>query len=287
MINYVNYSDHNFSTQQNYAAISAITFGKVKSLTLYGPPDIDFTFRVSNKRILDENRGAGLWLWKPYFIFRKLKELKNNEYLLYSDSGAVLLKPVTLLLEELELTGQDLAAFELPLIEKQWTKQVLLDNLNCNSPKFADSNQRLSSFHFIKKTSWSMDFYKEYLDHCCVWENISDDYCGVVNSVNFIDHRHDQSIFSLLTKIAGLKSMKDPSQLGEHPTGYAGQEIENLELGKLYTLPNGRLFRANNFPQKYSKIFFHSRQRNPLYSYTRYNFARLLKHLKIYRGIIR
>jgi hypothetical protein len=287
IFHYINYSDHLFYSQQLYASYSAQLFGKVNSVELYSPADLDEDFIKIHHKILCEKRGGGYWLWKPYVILKKLKQIDRGDFLVYSDSGAVVLKPLSLIVSELINLNQDVASFELPLIERQWTKKYLFDSMGCLAENFADTNQRLSSFHVIKKTEFSLGFYEKFLKYSSSYENISDFNCNIGQDDGFLEHRHDQSIFSLLSKKAGLKAMKDPSQLGEHPTGYAGVEIPNFQYGQRYILKNGRVFCANRFSQSYEKIFFHSRLRNPIYSYARYNIARGLKAINLYKGIVR
>ncbi len=42
----------------------------------------------------------------------------------------------------------------------------------------------------------------------------SNNQCGLPNYEGFREHRHDQSIFILLTKKCGLLGFRDPSQYG-------------------------------------------------------------------------
>ena len=80
--------------------------------------DIDGDFLKENYEILNEKRGGRYWLCKPYFILKTPQKLNENDYLFYSDSGAIFLKEVDILIKELEKNNQDIIGFELPLIEK-------------------------------------------------------------------------------------------------------------------------------------------------------------------------
>ena len=46
---------------------------------------IDAEFRKRNERIFNENRGAGLWLWKPYILLKILLAMDETDVLLYQD----------------------------------------------------------------------------------------------------------------------------------------------------------------------------------------------------------
>jgi hypothetical protein len=49
---------------------------------------INTEFYKENKQILDEKKGDGLWLWKPYIIYEKLSNIEENEYVYYQDCCA-------------------------------------------------------------------------------------------------------------------------------------------------------------------------------------------------------
>ena len=53
---------------------------------------MDDTFKQKNAHILNQGRGAGYWLWKPYIIYKWLTDDSmedDNSYLIYSDAGMV------------------------------------------------------------------------------------------------------------------------------------------------------------------------------------------------------
>jgi hypothetical protein len=289
VIHYINYSDDAFASQQRMACFFAKNTRSVNTITAYSRNDLDSDFRKKNANTLDKKRGGGFWLWKPYIITKKLREIEYGDYLLYSDSGAVLLKDPTEIISDMELIEQDFAGFELPLIERQWTKPSLFASLGCDSQKYSESNQILSSFHMIRKTKFSRDFYENFLDLCQKPDLLLDDTPNqvIASDYGFIDHRHDQSIFSLLYKSIGYKPMKDPSQMGAWPTGYAGIAIKAIEPGRLYKLDNGRMFRTFIYNQSYEEVFYHSRKNNPIYALARYRTGRFLHSIGLYNGIIK
>ena len=288
-ITFINYADKRFASQQKISRNAARFLGGIRNINSYSRDDIDFDFYQKNKMILDLERGGGYWLWKPYFINRALEEIKFGDYLIYSDSGSVMLKsPQNMISDMLEI-GQDFAGFELPLIERQWTKENVFNYFECNKSEFKDSNQILSGFHVIKKSKKSLNFYKEFLHYCSMPELLLDDndMAKPLMDPDFISHRHDQSIFSILYKINGYTPMKDPSQFGEWPTGYAGLAVRSYEPRQLHRLNNGRFFKTNERQQNYKEIFYLSRRRNPFYAFLRYKMAALLYRLGVYKGIVR
>jgi hypothetical protein len=285
---YINYSDKTFIKQQNFALKMAKLRGGFDSIVGYSREDIDKEFYEENKNILDQPRGGGYWLWKPYFIYKRLLEINEGDYLFYSDSGAFFLKSVDILINELEKYNQDIMGFELPLIEKQWTKQELFNNMNCNIEEYKNSNQIMASYILIKKTKKSLFFFKEYLEFAKNELNITDKYDkNILQDKEFIEHRHDQSIFSLLYKKYNLKSFKDATQRGEFPISYGASYMENIDNNKLYKLDNGRLYRTYSYKEKYKNVLFHNRKGDPIFSVIKFYIKRILFFFKLYKGIIK
>lgn len=270
---YINYSDKIFRKQQKFALKMAKKRGNFDSIIGYSRKDIDKEFYGQNKDILNQKKGGGYWLWKPYLIYKTLNKLKFGDYLFYSDSGAFFLKSVDILINELEKYNQDIMGFELSLIELQWTKRELFINMDCNKDKIINSNQIFASFMLIKKTKLSIKFFREYLKYGCNEINITDKYINYIKQRdNFIDHRHDQSIFSLLYKKYNLRPFKDPSQFG-----YNVSIKNNLELKNCIFLKNGRLFRIHKYVETYNMVLYHSRKNNIIKSYIEFYIKLYIK----------
>lgn len=245
------YSTSDFSEFKDRNRETALQIGKVDKFFEFGPEDIDDDFYSKNEKILSERRGAGLWLWKPYFVYRVLNEVEENEIILYTDSATYFVRNISSLIKFFEAIGQDVMGFDLPLQSNQWTKEETFFLLNATkAERFA--NQVLASFILIKKTRKSLLFVKDWLDNCCKIELISDEtfYPLIKNSSIFVEHRHDQSIFSILYLKSGFKAYRDPSQYGVLPWEYILSKEIIFKPSQIY-----------NF-KEYSTIFFHTRKIN-------------------------
>ena len=90
--------------------------------------------------------------------------------------------------------------------------------MNCDNSDYYDSKQRLGGYSLWKKTPFTMKFINEWLVLSTDERLITDikNTLGENNLDGFIDHRHDQSIFSLLTKKYKLEAYRDPSQFGNN-----------------------------------------------------------------------
>ena len=85
----ISYADGKFVKNQNRLNKSAKKYG-INNIISYGKLDLKRTkFYNKYKDILDEPRGAGFWLWKPFFIYKTLNKLREGDILIYSDAGTV------------------------------------------------------------------------------------------------------------------------------------------------------------------------------------------------------
>jgi hypothetical protein len=101
-------------------------------------------------------------------------------------------------------------------LEKRYTKRDAFVLLNCDEPEFTDTTHLEASFSLWKKSKSAIDFVEEYL-HFCEDERILTDMpntMGLPNYPEFEDHRHDQSILSLLSKKRNMPAFRAPSQYG-------------------------------------------------------------------------
>ena len=76
-----NYADWRYSIAQKKNTASGLAIGGFDQVFSYGPRDIDQAFFNRNKNILQQKKGNGLWLWKPYFIQKSLKKIKEGDYI--------------------------------------------------------------------------------------------------------------------------------------------------------------------------------------------------------------
>ncbi|MDT8308000.1 MAG: hypothetical protein RQ866_00605 [Bacteroidales bacterium] len=272
------------------ALIAAKYIGGFDRVIGYGIDDIDKLFFSKYENILSQERGGGYWLWKPYLIRKTMAQLSEGDCLFYSDAGAYFLKNANVLIDELENSNQDIMAFELPLIEEQWSKKELFINMKCESGAYCKSNHIAASLILIKKTNKSINFVEEYLEYACNEINITDLHdTNVVQKKHYIEHRHDQSIFSLLYKKYGFRPFKDPTQYGKYPIGYSGgaEGVDIEEAGKLYLLKNGRMFRFFQYKEPYEMVLFHNRKAGIIISLIKFFFKEALYKTGISNSLVR
>ena len=212
----INFADENYRNSQVRNSTSALMHG-FDSVHQYSPKDIDGDFYSKNKSILDQKRGCGYWLWKPYFILKNLESLSKDDILFYSDSGADIIKDFSPIIEKIRNCEQGVCPFSLSGNHKefQYTKRDLFVALDLDNEEFSESKQIMASFIGFKKTDFSINFCREYLKYAQIEQLITDSPSKKENYKGFKDHRHDQSIFSLLCKKNNLPLIEDPTQWGQ------------------------------------------------------------------------
>jgi hypothetical protein len=251
MIYVINYSDKAFERQRAYNSKTAIKTGKCNKVIEYFPSDVDANYRQKFANIFAYKRGAGLWLWKPYIILDALNKVNEGDYILYCDAGAFFCDKIQKLVDVLERNNTFILTFELPLLERQFTKKETFYLMNIADYSM---NQRLASYILLKKCRESVDFilmWQKYMED----ERISSFKTFMPEIKEFEDfheHREDQSVLSLLCYQLKLPAFRDPSQFGDRPWMYARSEysfVPKIYLNSQY--PKIIISNRNITPIKY------------------------------------
>lgn len=225
----INYADAKYEKVRRLNSRTARWFGCFDKIYEFKPEDMDSEFRTAHKEILSYKRGNGLWLWKPYFIERVIRESKEGDYIFYVDSGSFFVRNPQILLNYVS-NENPIFACDQPLIESCWTKPSLFEAINAS--EYMGRNQFWGGVQLLVVNDYTRRFYKEWLDLCCVHDYISPAGLGKFDpplrnyGKEFVSHREDQSIFSLLCHKRGIKAHRDISQRGFNPKSYYNQNYE-------------------------------------------------------------
>lgn len=195
---FLTYADDTYQKRQQNLSARAREFG-MYSVSKTREQLAETEFYKIHKSMMDEKRGGGFWLWKPYFIFSQLLEMKAGDILLYTDCGDWIdNNPVPFLQQRMKDCDMLLTMGGYP--NKDWTKRDCFVMMGCDEEKYHDIIQVEAGIIIIKKSFDSMKWVAEWLK----WaqnENILTDLpniCGKENLPGFRDHRHDQSILTNL-----------------------------------------------------------------------------------------
>jgi hypothetical protein len=217
MILAVNYADNKFKRAQHLNSKTAMQYGADKVIE-YGPEDIDKEFYEKNKEILANPRGGGYYLWKPYIYRKAFNEIKEGDYLIYTDSGSVYVNQIKHLIDCMETQNVNIMVFSLQneMLERKYTKRDALILTGCDSSQYTDTPQSVGGYMIYKKAPEVEAFFNEVLEYAQDIRIISDNgnVMGKPNYEDFVAHRHDQAVISLMSKKHGIKRFRDPSQFG-------------------------------------------------------------------------
>ena len=208
MIIAANYADKKFRRAQRLNSKTARQWGADRVIE-YTAEDIDAAFRAANKEILDNPRGGGYYLWKPYVFYRGYQELQDGDYLIYTDAGSIYVDAIQKLIDCMEKEQVNLMLFSLQneMLERKYTKRDAFILTGCDEEKYADTPQSIGGYMVCKKSPEVEDFFQEVLSYAQDIRIISDrpNTMGKENYPDFVDHRHDQSVISLISKKRGIK----------------------------------------------------------------------------------
>jgi hypothetical protein len=214
----VNYSDKSHHNSQKENSNSALKFGGFDNVFSFNLQDLGDEFITENKSIMSQARGAGYWMWKPFVIKKALEMMGDNDILMYSDSGISFIKNIDELIDIMDMTEEKLLLFELEDIHpnKRWTKRDCFILMGLDKEEYLNQNQLLASYILMRKNDFVLNFVDEWLTYAKDYRIITDspNECGLPNYPEFMDHRHDQSILSLLGRKYNIKNIPDVSQYG-------------------------------------------------------------------------
>lgn len=222
----VSYADAAFRTSQQRLMASAVGHG-VNHIRQWCRKDLErTTLYMMNKAVLDKTRGGGYWLWKPFIIKETLKELDEDDVLIYSDAGMEIvadIRPVVEICRKrapimLFAGHYDDVGAPGPNLCGKWTKRDAFVFMDCDERQYHGAQLLDASFIVIAKARRSVAFVREWLLYCCQPQLLTDEpnVCQLPNLPEFIEHRHDQSLLSLLAVREGLEVFRHPSQFGNH-----------------------------------------------------------------------
>lgn len=217
MIVAANYADKRFRRAQKLNSKTARQWGADRVLE-YTREDIDEEFYSANREILDNPRGGGYYLWKPYVFYRAYQEIGEGDYLIYTDAGSVYVDSIQKLIDCMEKEQVNIMLFSLQneMLEKKYTKRDAFILTGCDKEQYTDTPQSIGGYMVCKRSPEAEAFFREVLSFAQDIRIISDmpNVMGKENYQGFVDHRHDQSVISLISKKRGLKKFRDPSQYG-------------------------------------------------------------------------
>jgi hypothetical protein len=222
----VSYSSPEFYRSQARLEASARRFG-IQQLHGWDRDLLQQTpFYRKYSGILNQRRGNGYWLWKPHIIQHALNQLGHGDVLFYADAGLEITADLSPLVDLCLAQGgvlvfashYDDVGNAGPNLCGQWTKRDCFVAMDCDEPAYHEARMLDASFLVFAKTDLAAALVRDWLAYCCHANLIADspNELGLPNFPDFVDHRHDQSILSLLVARRELQLFRHPSQTGNH-----------------------------------------------------------------------
>ena len=213
----VSFSTPQYRLSQKRLEASALKFG-IDELHSFTEKSLKKSnFYKEHYTIFKQPRGFGYWLWKPYYILETLKKIDTGDVVLYVDAGNEVISNLQPLFDL--CLHQDIVLFQVHTHKnKTWTKRDAFIGLECDEPKYYEAEQILGSPQLYRANEKSIEFVSTWLSYCQNIHLLTDlpNMLGEDNLPDFKDHRHDQSVLSLLALKRSVEIYRDPSQWGNN-----------------------------------------------------------------------
>jgi hypothetical protein len=203
----VTYADALFKRNAEALCASALRSGFDQAL-VFTPDDLKgSTFADHNAGILSQPRGSGYWIWKPYIIRCALERVQPVDCVLYCDAGRTSYYRFTHRPRRLEqLVWNNPQGFLLgpevphhgPL--SRWCKRDCFVLMDADTPEIRQHPTAVLTWSLWRPTTAAFQFLAEWQRYC------EDPRCstdlpnalGLPNYPDFVDHRHDLAIATVL-----------------------------------------------------------------------------------------
>lgn len=224
---------------------SARRFG-LHDIRIYGVdhPAIRRAFD-ENPQIKEVRRGAGNWIWKPYILLDTLDSVAEGTVIIYTDAGMRYVGDPTPLFDLAQRNEIVLFHQRSGNLQGSWTKRDCFVLMQADLPEYWEAVQLDASIQIYRAGAKAKRFLLELREAMrdprilCDGPNI----CGLPNLEGFRDHRHDQSVATILAIKHGIETFPAPKII-------------------LLRDPVSGARRAGSPPQSTRAIFEHHRRKN-------------------------
>jgi hypothetical protein len=221
---FICFVDEKYIKTQNRIVEEAKSMNIFDYIIGYQPKDFDKDFINRHSEFIKSNpRGYGYWIWKSYFVLKTMEKMNDGDILLYADSGCkmnnneIAKKRMNDYIDYIKDSKYGIIAYPMPFnIEKCYTKMDTMNELECMDYEYQESEQICATAFIIRKNTFSLNLMKKWYEYSCNYHLLDDSLSILNNDLRFLDHRHDQSIFSLLLKKYGYDKFTNHYEFGIH-----------------------------------------------------------------------
>ena len=237
----ISLANYDFTHSQKILEKSALKNGVARVFSYSFEKDILGTsFYKKNKKILDSPIWSWYWTRKPYIILKTFEALDDDDMIIYSDAWIKVLHNLEPLFSLCEKQWWMLF-FHNDYINKQYTKRDCFWLMDADHAEYHHALQTVWWFHVWQKNVRSIELLEEWLKYMEDPRIVTDipNQLWEPNYIEFVEHRHDQSVLSLLTVKHKITTFRDPSQYGNHHKAIQWRE-KNEFLTKSYDQPDDK-----------------------------------------------
>jgi hypothetical protein len=219
-IYFITYGNRKFKTAKKHLINLANHSNFFTECISMSPRDLNNNFVKKYTSILAVERGAGYWIWKYEIINNLLKKINTNDLVVYCDAGGSLnFHARKRFYEYIDIInsskfGNFRIECESNHIENQWTSQEVFNYFDLDVNSHIGKSTQLEAGHMIfKKNAHSISFFEEFDNILNYDQNlITDKYNHSKQIDTFKECRHDQSIFSIISKKFGCEYIKNETE---------------------------------------------------------------------------
>ncbi len=162
----------------------------------------DPEFQKHTPFIIQNRRGFGYWIWKPYVIYKKLCQIEEGDILFYCDVCTSLrVEGRERFLEYIEFVKQHPQGnlfFSYSNLIRDWCK---MDTIKClDAENVMNECEVVAGVLFTTANAQNKEFFLACYTVLSHYHLVDDSPSGLPNAPTFHEHRHDQSIFSIMTR---------------------------------------------------------------------------------------
>jgi len=216
---HVSYATPNFSQAAKLLRKSARRYGLDSHLYT---PDHPVLLDLGRKypSIMTARRGAGYWLWKPFIIMDMLNRVPDGTPVLYTDAALTFIANPGPLIALSQQHPVSLFKMSGPMLQSVWTKRDCFVEMDADAEEFWSLPQLTASLQLYRAGPEARSFLSMLAAAMASEVRLTDmaNVHGLPNLPGFVDHRHDQSVLTILARQQGAAIFREPSQFWNDPS---------------------------------------------------------------------
>lgn len=214
---FLTFGDAKYSRSVNRICREAFESNFFDVVTGLNHQNLSQNFVEKYSHVMNRARGGGYWIWKPHIIQRQLANMNENDLLVYCDAGCTVNKngeqKFLQLVDKVNFSGYGIVGYDLMVHpEYKWTNERVFQHFKVaiDDDSIRKTSQIMASIIVMKKCPHSVMLIDKW---CATMDEdallFTDEYNKETENREFVDHRHDQSVFSVIRKQYGCILLPD------------------------------------------------------------------------------